>query len=174
MSRIKDNSKVKTQHVYQHNVYLKQMNFDDPNITYCGHHHDYDHVTLVASGSVRVKFAAVPEAGIPEEYREYKAVSTFVTRSFREHEITSLEPNTVVCCVHAVREENGEIIVPHVDEEHRHDPDHKFQSAQQVADTVGAKSARWAFDATLQDKDRMFKRAEKEGTLKEGSQDDLI
>lgn len=150
------------------------MNFDDPNITYCGHHHDYDHVTLVASGSVRVKFAAVPEAGIPEEYREYKAVSTFVTRSFREHEITSLEPNTVVCCVHALRDENGEIIVPHVDEEHHHDPDHKFHSSKEVAATVGKKPGRMAFTASEKDLDTMFERAEKEGTLKEGSQDDLI
>ena len=165
---------VVTNHVYQHNVYLKEMKFED-GATYCGHHHDYDHITLVASGKVRVKFGAVPQAGIPEETREYTAVSTFVTRSFREHEITSLEPNTVVCCVHALRDVNGEVIIPEMDEEHHHDPDHKLQSQKDFDAALGdAKLGRKAFTATDVELDQMIKRADKEGTLVENSGDQLI
>lgn len=176
MSNVEKNKdlKMEVNHIYQHNVYVKEMRFTESNQTYCGHHHDYDHVTMVAAGKVRVKFAAIPEAGIEEEVKEYNAVSTFVTRSFREHEITALTPDTVVCCIHAIRDVNGEIIVPEIDEEHKHDPDHKFHSMNQVARTIGKKSGRMAFTATEQDKDKMFKRAEKEGTLVQGSGDMLL
>ena len=165
--------KMDVKHVYQHNIYLKEMKFTEPNQTYCGHHHDYDHVTMVAAGRVSVKFAAVPEAGILEEVKEYSAVSTFVTRSFREHEITALEPDTVVCCIHAIREENGEIIVPEIDDSHKHDPDHRFHSMKEAAQSVGKVPGRMAFTATLQDKDNMLKRAESEGTLVPNSGDML-
>lgn len=165
---------IDTKLIFQHNIFVKQMNFGDANVTYCGHHHDYDHVTLVASGKVRVKFAAVPEAGIPEEVKEYTGVSTFITRSFREHEITSLEPNTVVCCVHAVREENGEIVVPEVDDEHRHDPDHKFHGWGDIEKIVGKKPQRMAFTAQPVDLDKMIRRADEEGTLVTNSADKLL
>ena len=161
-------------HAYQHNIYLKEMKFPDAGTTYCGHHHDYDHVTLVASGRVSVKFGAVPAAGIPEETREYSAVSMFVTRSFREHEITSLEPNTTVCCVHALRDENGEVVFPEIDDDHLHDPDHKFHSSKEVAATVGKRLGRMAFTASPIDLQKMFERGEKEGTLVPGSQDQLL
>lgn len=176
MSNVSKNKDLKmdVNHIYQHNVYVKEMRFSEANQTYCGHHHDYDHVTMVASGKVSVKFAAIPEKNIPEEVREYTAVSTFVTRSFREHEITALTPDTVVCCIHAVRDKNGEIIVPEYSEEHHHDPDHKFHSMREVAKSVGKEPGRMAFTATPNDLGKMFQRAETEGTLKEGSGDDLV
>ena len=165
---------VVTNHIYQHNIYMKEMKFAD-NATYCGHHHDYDHITLVASGRVRVKFGAVPEAGIEEEIKEYTAVTTFVTRSFREHEITALDPDTVVYCVHALRDQNGEVIIPDIDDDHRHDPDHKFQSQSEVNKAIGeAKLGRMAFTATPEDMDKMIKRGDKEGTLVQNSGDMLI
>lgn len=165
---------VVTNHIYQHNIYMKEMKFDD-NATYCGHHHDYDHITLVASGKVRVKFGAVPSAGIPEEIKEYTGVSTFVTRSFREHEITAIEPNTVVYCVHALRDVNGEVIIPEIDEDHKHNPDYQFQSQAEVNKAIGdAQLGRMAFTATDKDLDGMIKRADKEGTLVPNSGDMLI
>lgn len=165
---------VSTEHVFQHNVYVKKMSFPDSGTTYCGHHHDYDHVTMVASGKVRVKFSAVPEAGIGEEIKEYNAVSTFVTRSFREHEITSLEPDTVVCCIHAVRDKDGEIVIPETPSDKVHDPDHRFHSMKEVASTVKKIPGRMAFTASLKDKQNMLIRAEKEGTLVPNSGDMLI
>jgi murein L,D-transpeptidase YcbB/YkuD len=169
-----ENLKMEVNHIFQHNIYVKEMRFTEANQTYCGHHHDYDHVTMVAAGRVRVKFSAVPEVGIQEETKEYEAVSTFVTRSFREHEITALTPDTVVCCIHAVRDASGDIIVPEAPEDKKHDPDHKFHGWGEISRIVGKKTGRMAFTASEKDKDRMFKRAEKEGTLKPGSGDMLI
>ncbi len=165
---------IETEHVMQHNVYLKKMNFKEENITYCGHYHDYDHDTLIAAGKVRVKFSAIPEMGIAEETKEYSAVSTFVTRSFREHEITSLAPDTVVCCIHGIREKDGEIIVPVIMEEHHHNPDFKFHSWGEFKKTYGNVAGRVAFTADIEKKQELFNRAVKEGTMKEGSGDDLI
>lgn len=164
-----------TEHIMQHNVYVKKMSFPEKDTVYCGHHHDYDHVTMVTKGRVRVKFLAVPEAGIDEEVKEYSAVETFVTRSFREHEITTLEPETVVCCIHAIREENGNPVVPEVPSEHLHDPDYKFHSWEKVSAALKDKKIqRRAFTATLEDKHKMIVRAEKEGTLVAGSGDMLL
>ena len=165
---------VETEHVMQHNVYLKKMNFKEENITYCGHYHEYDHVTLIASGRVRVKFSSIPEMGIPEEIKEYSAVSTFVTRSFREHEITSLEPNTMVCCIHGIREDNGEIIVPKTELENLHDPDHKFHNWKEYKNYYGNVGGGLAYTANVKQKLDLFDRAVKEGTMKEGSGDESL
>lgn len=162
------NENIRINHAYQHNVYLKQMDFDEPNMTYCGHHHEYDHVTLVASGRVRVTFGAVPFAGIPEEVKEYSAVSMFVTRSFRLHTIVSLEPNTTVCCVHAIRTKDGNILEPDIPKDHYFDPDFKNDVSQ------GKKGI--AFNAFEQPiiLDKLVKQAEQDGVLKPGSQDELL
>lgn len=177
MSNVEKNKgkAVEVKHLYQHNVYIKQMTYRDAGTTYHGHHHDYDHVTLIVSGRVRVKFKSIPEMNIPDEVREYTGVDMFVTRSFREHEITSLEPNTVVCCVHALRNEDGDIIELDYNEENKHDPDLKFQSWADAKQALGnEKRKRIAFTATPKELNNMYKRAEKEGVLVEGSQDILV
>lgn len=165
---------IETEHVMQHNIYLKKMCFKDENITYYGHYHDYDHVTLIASGKVKVKFSAIPEMGIPEEVKEYSAVSTFVTRSFREHEITSLEPNTTVCCIHGIREDSGEITVPETSMEHLHNPDHKFHSWGEYQKYYGKTKRSVAYTADPQKQAELFERALKENTMREGSGDVLL
>ena len=106
------NKDIDMSHSYQHNVYVKTMRFKESGFMYCGHHHTYDHVTLVASGKVRVKFGAVPEGNLPEEEKEYTGSSMFVTRSYREHEITALEDKTVCSCIHAIKTTDNEIVDP--------------------------------------------------------------
>lgn len=177
MNNVEKNKSLKviTKHIFQHNVYVKQMTYPDANSTYHGHHHDYDHITLIAAGKVKVKFKAIPEMNIPEETKEYSAVDTFVTRAFREHEITSLEPNTVVCCVHAIRDSEGDILAIPPRVGHEQDPDEKFESWHKACEAMSEiKKTRMAFSATPQDLNEMYKRAEKEGTLVSGSQDMLL
>ena len=162
----------------QHNIFVKQMDFDDANITYCGHHHEYDHVTMVASGKVRVKFGAVPFAGIPEETKEYSAVSMFVTRAFRTHEITALEPNTSVCCIHALRTKDGDIYEPDVPKDHfvESTPSVNISnSTDKIQFPPNATNVK-AFNAFENPKvlNEILSVAQKEGTLKPGSQDELI
>jgi len=153
------NKQIDMSHSYQHNVYVKTMTFKQSGLTYCGHHHTYDHVTLVASGKVRVKFEAVLEGDLPEEEMEYIGSSMFVTRSYRKHEITALEDNTVVCCIHAIRNVEGEIIVYDV-------PSH--------IDDAKEKLALMAYDMTPEEKLKSILRAEEEGTLQPGNADLLI
>ena len=45
---------------------------------------------------------------------------------------------------------------------------------REVAKSVGKEPGRMAFTATQKDLDKMFERAETEGTLKEGSGDELV
>lgn len=152
------NKQIEMEHFFQHNVFVKKMIFKEKGMVYCGHHHEYDHVTLVAAGKISVKFSSVPEGDLPEEIKEYAGTSMFVTRSYREHEITALEDNTVVCCVHAVREEGGEIIgtPSHVDK-------NKVKTQRGLA-----------FDMTPEERLKCILRAEEEGTLKPGNADILI
>ena len=153
------NKDIDMSHSYQHNVYVKTMRFKESGFMYCGHHHTYDHVTLVASGKVRVKFGAVPEGNLPEEEKEYTGSSMFVTRSYREHEITALEDNTIVCCIHAIRNIDGEIITHDI-------PSH--------IDNAKNKIGPMAYDMTPEEKLRSILRAEEEGTLRLGNADNLI
>lgn len=164
------------EHVWQHNIYIKKMTFPTAGTVYKGHHHDYDHVTMVASGKAKVKFNAVPEAGVKAEEREYGAVGTFITRAYRTHEITALEDNTVVCCIHAMRTVDGQVIFPDAHEGHEHDPDDNFQGWGDLSKVLGgnAQPARVAFTADEKDLDTLLKRAEKEGTLDEGNADRLV
>lgn len=163
---------VSTEHIYQHNLYMKKMVFDKAETVYQGHHHTYDHVTLVASGKVRVKFNAVPEANLDEEVKEYTGVSMFVTRAFRTHEVTALEDNTVVCCVHVVRDSDGEVVdIPS-------DVDRPVESVEALKEILDKQNKTLekglAFTATTAQKLELIDKAEKEGTLVKGSGDMLI
>lgn len=165
-----NNDRVKMEHAFQHNIYVKKMLFEQQGTVYCGHHHSYDHITLVSSGKVRVRFGPVPEAFLPPEEKEYAATSMFITRSFREHEIMSLEDNTVVCCIHAIRQEDGQIIDPPSELSGQ-----TITSFDQLSQLLGnQKSGKIAFDPTTAEKFEMLERALEEGTLVADSGDKLI
>lgn len=154
------NKDIEIQLSFQHNIFVKRMLFKESGLMYCGHNHTYNHVTLVASGRVRVKFGAVPEGNLPEEEKEYMSSSMFVTRSYREHEITALEDNTVVCCIHAIRSADGEVV----------DGDW-FDS---YSDRKSIKQLGFAYNMSPKEKQKHILRAEKEGTLHPGNADNLI
>lgn len=170
MSKHESNKQIEMQHAFQHNIYLKKMSFPKNGCVYKGHHHEYDHVTLVASGKVRVRFGAVPEASLPAEEKEYQGVSMFVTRGFRQHEITALEDNTVVCCVHAIRTKDGQIIDPPSELS-----DQTLNSFDELSSAIrGMELAPLAFDATPNQMTSFIERAKQEGTLEAGSGDKLV
>ena len=66
--------------------------------THEGHSHSFDHITLLANGSVNM----VHDNG----QAEYKAPHLIVTPKGIKHQFTALEPNTVFCCIHAIREKD--------------------------------------------------------------------
>lgn len=80
------------------NVFVKMHVFAKAGDTHNGHAHTFDHITLLASGSVKM----VHDNG----EAEYKAPHLIVTPKGIKHQFTALESNTVFCCVHAIREKN--------------------------------------------------------------------
>lgn len=80
------------------NVFVKIHLFHHAGDTHDGHAHSFDHITLLASGSVKM----VHDKG----EAEFKAPHLIVTPKGIKHQFTALEPNTVFCCIHAIREKN--------------------------------------------------------------------
>ena len=91
-------SKIKTDLKVVDNVFVKLHHFLEVGDTHNGHTHTFDHITLLSSGSVKM----VHDNG----EAEYKAPHLIVTPKGIKHQFTSLEPNTVFCCIHAIREKD--------------------------------------------------------------------
>jgi hypothetical protein len=81
------------------NVFVKLHHFVRVGDTHQGHSHTFDHITLLSSGAVKM----VDDNG----EQEYKAPHLIVTPKGVKHQFTALEPNTVFCCVHAIRDGDG-------------------------------------------------------------------
>ena len=93
------------------NVFVKMHQFNNAGDTHEGHAHAFDHITLLASGSVKM----IHDKG----ESEYKAPHLIVTPKGIKHQFIALEPNTVFCCIHAIREKDelNSIADPHITEE---------------------------------------------------------
>lgn len=76
------------------NVLVKLHHFLEKNDTHEGHAHEFDHITLLASGKVLMKH--------DNGEQEFTAPHLIVTPKGISHQFTALEPNTVFCCIHAV------------------------------------------------------------------------
>lgn len=68
-----------------------------------GHVHYFDHVTLLAKGSVRVEIEG-------KEPKEFVAPTFIVIKKELIHKMTALEDDTVYYCVFALRDVNGEVV----------------------------------------------------------------
>lgn len=86
------------------NVFCRIMHFEKAGDANQGHHHEYDHVTLLAAGSVKVIV----------EGREaiFKAPHFIFIDKLKEHQLIALEDNTVACCIHGIHGEDGDLIDP--------------------------------------------------------------
>lgn len=80
------------------NVFVKLHHFLHAGDMHEGHAHAFDHITLLAAGSVKM----VHDNG----EAEFKAPYLIVTPKGIKHQFTALEPNTVFCCIHAIREKD--------------------------------------------------------------------
>lgn len=78
------------------NVFVKLHHFMNVGDTHEGHVHAFDHITLLAAGSVLMKH--------DHGEQEYKAPHLIVTPKGIKHQFIALEPKTVFCCIHAIRE----------------------------------------------------------------------
>lgn len=80
------------------NVFVKLHHFLNEGDTHQGHAHAFDHITLLANGSVTMKH------GNGEQ--DFKAPHLIVTPKGITHQFIAKEPNTVFCCIHAIREKD--------------------------------------------------------------------
>lgn len=81
------------------NIFSRQMHFLKAGDTELGHTHQFDHMTLLASGSIRVT--------IEGQTSEFKAPKMIYIHKDKVHELVALEDNTVAYCIHALRYGDG-------------------------------------------------------------------
>jgi dTDP-4-dehydrorhamnose 3,5-epimerase-like enzyme len=81
------------------NLFSKMMHFKQAGNVEYGHCHIFDHLTLLASGSLKVTIDGVST--------DYKAPHMIFIRKNIKHELTALEDNTVAFCIHALRRGDG-------------------------------------------------------------------
>ena len=87
------------------NVYTRQMHFVRAGDTEQGHTHQFDHLTLLAVGSLRVT--------VENKSTEFVAPHMIWIHKDKMHELTALQDNTVAYCNHALRDETtGDILDP--------------------------------------------------------------
>jgi hypothetical protein len=86
------------------NLWSKQMHFKKAGDTEIGHSHTFDHLTLLAAGSLKVTVENIST--------NFKAPQMIYIKTGKEHELVALEDNTVAYCIHALRDENGTILDP--------------------------------------------------------------
>ena len=77
-------------------VYVRHMVFENVGDIELGHSHQFDHQTLVAKGAVKVKANGKETV--------FTAPHCVFIKAGVEHELIALEADTVVYCIHALRD----------------------------------------------------------------------
>ena len=80
------------------NLWLRQMVFKKAGDANEGHEHNYDHVTLLTTGSVRVN--------VEGQTSDFTAPQMIYIKQGKKHFIEALEDNTIAFCVHALRDKD--------------------------------------------------------------------
>ena len=81
------------------NLFSRQMHFKSAGDLEHGHTHPFDHLTLLASGSLRVT--------VEGKTTDFKAPQMIYIKAEYRHELVALEDNTVAYCIHALRDGDG-------------------------------------------------------------------
>lgn len=77
------------------NLWLRQMHFEKAGDRNEGHVHNFDHITLLAKGSVTVD--------VEGQTTEFKAPQMIFIAKGKRHHLIANEDDTVAYCVHALR-----------------------------------------------------------------------
>ncbi len=86
------------------NLYSRMMHFKKAGDIEYGHTHQFDHLTLLSSGSLKVTVDDVESV--------FTAPHMIYIRADKVHELVALTDNTVAYCIHALRTNDGDIIDP--------------------------------------------------------------
>jgi quercetin dioxygenase-like cupin family protein len=85
------------------NLYSRMMHFVKAGDTEYGHVHQFDHLTLLASGSLKVT--------VEGKVSQFNAPHMIYIHKDKNHELVALEDNTVAYCIHALRDKTTEDIL---------------------------------------------------------------
>lgn len=77
------------------NLFARQMYFVKEGDIERGHTHPFDHLTLLAHGSLSVT--------VEGKTTEFKAPHMIYIHAEKQHELVALEDDTVAYCIHALR-----------------------------------------------------------------------
>jgi quercetin dioxygenase-like cupin family protein len=87
------------------NLYSRMMYFKKAGDTELGHTHQFDHLTLLAKGKLKVTVEGVAT--------EFTAPHMIYIHKDKVHELESLTDETVAYCIHALRDkDNSDILDP--------------------------------------------------------------
>lgn len=87
------------------NLYSRMMHFKRAGDIEHGHTHQFDHLTLLAKGRLRVTVDGVAS--------EFTAPHMIYIRADKNHELVALADDTIAYCIHALHDkETGEILDP--------------------------------------------------------------
>jgi quercetin dioxygenase-like cupin family protein len=88
------------------NLFSRMMHFKKVGDIEIGHTHQFDHLTLLAKGSLKVIVDGAESV--------FKAPHMIYIHKDKVHELTALEDDTVAFCIHALRDGVGvgDIISP--------------------------------------------------------------
>ena len=86
------------------NVWIRQKKFLKVGEKIRGHKHNYDHVSLLASGKVRVE--------VDDNVREFEGPTFLVISKDKMHTVTALTDDVLWYCIFANRDVNGEVFDP--------------------------------------------------------------
>lgn len=77
------------------NIYIRQMHFVKAGDLECGHTHPFDHLSLLAKGSV--------SCVVDGKESEFIAPAMIFIKKDMRHEFLAREDGTIIYCVHALR-----------------------------------------------------------------------
>jgi quercetin dioxygenase-like cupin family protein len=81
------------------NVFVKMMHLPAIGDTHGGHAHVFDHITLLATGSVNM----ISDNGT----NQFTAPHLIVTPKGITHEFIATTNDVLLCCIHAIRDGEG-------------------------------------------------------------------
>jgi hypothetical protein len=87
---------------YFGNIWVRQNYLQRAGDKEHGHKHDFDHVSLLASGRVKVTVDGYPP-------KEFKAPTFIVIKKEHRHMFEALEDGTIWYCVFALRDVDGNV-----------------------------------------------------------------
>lgn len=85
------------------NIWVRQHVISKAGDSNPGHEHKFDHVTLLASGKVKVEVEG-------NEPKEFTAPTFIVIRKEHKHKVTALSDGVIYYCVFALRGLDGEVL----------------------------------------------------------------